>query len=66
MGNQSYQPFSQDPSFYEHNAHIQVEYYVRDDMASFCMVGPIIEILDFTILQEGEETPTCGGGPLPL
>ena len=64
IGNTSYSPFSQDPDFYQHEALIRAEFLVRDDMASICMVGPVIEILNFTVIKEGVETPDCGSLPL--
>jgi len=52
VGNKSYSPWSLDPRFYKDGVMVKVDGIVRDDMASDCMTGPVIQVVDYAFLGQ--------------
>ena len=57
VGNRSYQPVSNDPRFYRDGEKVKVQGILQPDVYTFCMTGPVVEVVDWTFL--GPETAQC-------
>lgn len=52
VGNTSYSPWSNDPRFYKDGVMVKVDGIIRDDMASVCMTGPVVQVVDYTFVGQ--------------
>lgn len=53
VGNKSYQPQSWDDRFYRDGEKVKVQGILRPDVYTFCMTGPVVEVVDWTFLGAG-------------
>jgi len=53
VGNKSYQPDSWDNRFYRDGEKVKVQGILRPDIYTFCMTGPVVEVVDWTFLGAG-------------
>lgn len=57
VGNKTYQPDSFDSRFYRDGEKVKVKGLLRPDVFTFCMTGPVVEVVDWTFL--GPEAAHC-------